>query len=303
MSSLVYQFKCAVDSNFEPGRSKFDDKIAGEMNDTRIYSYADRRNLIETGSDFAKFVRAEFPEIRQAKQIAPEHVRSFLESKTDTCTQRTIDQYATRLEKLSRCLQEHFGGDRFKYTCDVPESQILDRRSLTMDRADLEKVFEHATPCSSSKAVELAAETGLRAAPLSRVQAGDYDREAGTLEVHGDKGGKDHVINLSPEAKAKLDELTRGKEPGEFLFTNKDGNPLKPNSINRWLQDHLKSEGITKYAEAKTSIHAIRKMYAKEEYARARAEGLTDREARDRVNVQLGHGTHRYDVEKAYLGK
>ena len=50
---------------------------------------------------------------------------------------------------------------------------------------------------------------------------------------------------------------------------------VKPDSVNKYLKDACHQLGIHKYDDAKTEIHAIQKMVAKERYDEQRLSGLS----------------------------
>ena len=50
-----------------------------------------------------------------------------------------------------------------------------------------------------------------------------------------------------------------------------------------------------------TSIHAIRKMYAQEQYDRYREQGLEINQALGQVSVDLGHSENRLELMREYV--
>ena len=55
--NLKYQFLTAINQHFKAGMDKHSVKHAGEMNGTRIFSYADRSNLVDLASGFSEYMK------------------------------------------------------------------------------------------------------------------------------------------------------------------------------------------------------------------------------------------------------
>ena len=66
--NIKYQFKHCIDSNFKEGMDKHSLKKNGKGN-SKIYSYADRKNLIDLSANFANWLKENHSEIRQLKDI------------------------------------------------------------------------------------------------------------------------------------------------------------------------------------------------------------------------------------------
>lgn len=46
-------------------------------------------------------VKKTHPEIRQVKQITPTHIAEFISTKTENCSQKTLDNFVSSFKKLS----------------------------------------------------------------------------------------------------------------------------------------------------------------------------------------------------------
>ena len=76
--------------------------------------------------------------------------------------------------------------------------------------------------------------------------------------------------------------------------------PVKEDSINKAIQREMeKLELKDKYED--TSIHAIRKLYAQEQFDRYREQGMEIQEALGQVSVDLGHSENRIELMKEYV--
>ncbi len=110
-----------------------------------------------------------------------------------------------------------------------------------------------------------------------------------TLELKGSwcKNGRPRNITLSDEKAEKIRELQKYATGGEYKM---DRN-LKQEKNH--LSNSIKAQGF--------NMHAVRHSEAQERYAELTAQGKSDKEARQIVSEELGHG--RIYVTKVYLNK
>lgn len=270
--------------------------------------------LKDVGADFAKFIKQNY-NIKLVKDIKTEHCEAFLQSKIDKgCSVSTVKSYAQSLQKLGKCCLYRFGeGSQINWKTDkaIYESVKSNQekgdsakiRTLSMDKKDFEKVIESGRDCQSKEALKVCWAFGLRSEEVVSIKIKDIKEHS--LVVSNAKGGR--IRELSADTREKSIALSRLKEisdikegyrmPNENLFS------IKKNSVNDYLQTNLRRLGITKYNEAKTGIHSIRKSFANREYQRFKSEGYSHREAWGKVSNELGHGKDRMELFKVYVGK
>lgn len=106
--------------------------------------------------------------------------------------------------------------------------------------------------------LRLAYGCGLRLGEVLRLRVADLDSGRGTLWVRGGKGGKDRGVPLPA---CLLDELRtwwRLQRPADYLFPNRQGQPLHAANLQRAFGLALVASGLTKPA----SVHTLRHCYA-----------------------------------------
>ena len=313
--SLKHQFISAIDGCFIIGADKHSIKREMQKNnqdkeksgkqknyDHRIYSYADRKNLRDTAMGFVNFLREKYPDIRYVKQIKSSRCFEFLQSKVNTCTQATIVQYLSRLQKLSRVLNKHYN-IHTKYTCEAPKSSKSgDLRTEVMTREDLKMICDTGSDCVSKRALLLTGETGLRVTSLVRLKVCDVDFEKKTLFIFQDKGKRSRTLPLNDIAVGYFKSFCAEKSDQSYIFTPEGSKKhISAGTVDEFLRENAVKCGITKYRDAKTGVHAIRKMVALELYHQKRAEGLNYKEAVMYVIKYLGHSSYRKDLVRRYL--
>ena len=278
-------------------------KKDGGIGTYKIYSTSDCNNRIDLAKNLSGFIKSNYPQVKLVKQISKAQCQAFLDSKADTCSKETLDQYAARLRKLAKILY-HTLGVHVNFTCNVPVSKVtLEYRNIVMLRQDLNKILGAARDCQSKTALLLSAETALRITSLVKLRVCDVDFENKILHIHKDKGGRSRDIELTETAAIISWKCCIGKSPQEYLFPSRQGNShLSANSVNRFLHENALKCGITKYADAKTGNHSIRKMAAQEYLARLVYErGIPIDKAVLMTMNFLGHSSDRPKLREIYL--
>ena len=299
--NIKAQFNYAISSNFFEGMSKHSIKAEQGEFGAKIFSYSTRNALKDTASDFSKFLRSEYPEIRQVKQIKQEHVMAFLESKKLTCSQATLQQYQTRLDKLGKCCSETYGR-KINFKVDVPkkEANTIYSRTIPMQEEDYKKVIANSRECDSKIAVQLSHAFGLRVSETVKIRPCDI--LANQLHIHQSKGGRDRTLEIrTAEQKDIVEKLRTWRSVG---FTE----PIlkvKADSVNNFLKTNLERQGVKTYKEHKTGIHSIRKNYAirRMDELTAKYPNKTEEQKWNIISKELGHGEGRSDLMRIYLCK
>ena len=301
MGSLKHQLINAIDSAFgEGGHDKHSAK-SSEGTGSTIYSYKERENLKDVGTQLVNYAKTEFG-VKQIKDISNAMVKGFLESKASTCRQSTIDNYTSRLCKLGNIVNRCYKSANVVWKVKAPESRVGAEklRRIKMDKEDFKRVIDYAKLTDSKSkapvALELAGKYGLRVAELSKMLAIDVDLGKLRLHIHESKGGKSRDLKILEEDREFFKKLIIGKSGEDKLIE------IKENSINKWLSRNLKEKlGIDKYKDCKTGVHSIRKMAATNRYLDNIKSGLSKKEAEKEVSVWLGHGEDRKDVIINYI--
>lgn len=295
--NLKYQFLNAINNNFKEGMDKHSIKANNQMNNTRIFSYADRKNLIDVASNFSNFMKLNFSEVKQVKDVKAEHIQSFLNEKSKNCSNATLKQYESKFNKLQNVVNNTYkinANYRDFVTPTAVENTKI--RNSSMSREDFNKLQQSFSNSNSSAkiAIELTSKTGLRVSECTKLQARDINVEKSTIHVVDGKGGRDRDITIREEDKQYFADLKAQYSDYERIC------PVKSDSINKAIQREMeKLDMKDKYAD--TSIHCIRKMYAQEQYDRYRDAGYEIKEALGAVSLDLGHSENRLELMKSYV--
>ena len=274
-------------------------KKSGQRDGTRVFSYADRKNLIDVSSNFANFMRKSHPEVKQVRQIKSSHVQSFLNEKAKNCSTKTIQQYQSKFSKLEKLINSTYRSSKTSFSKGIIVPQGKEKqRSLEMKRNHYNKLITNISHSRSQAvpAIQLAGRFGLRVSETVNLKGKDIQLAKNTLHIHESKGGRSRDILITKEAdRAFLEALKSQYGDNQRIV------PIKEDSVNRFLQRELGKIGLGQYQAHGTGIHAIRKMYAQERYDEFRQKGLSIQTSLDKTSELLGHGDNRNELMREYV--
>lgn len=273
-------------------------------NTWRIFSYAQKDALIDLASPAMRFTKQNHPEIRLVRDVTVEHWNEFLQLKAKSCSTATLKQYCTKIRKLERCVNHHYGVHvnwstklRAPASEKTPDGSRL--RIQQMTNEDFEALINWAKrPEAKSVAFigwELSARFGYRVSGAARARVKDINLENtgkfGFGQIHIiEKGARHRDVDIrSKEDREFIEEIIADRHPDDKLVG------ITADSIDRHLyraMDVLRMKD--RYPV--TAEHSIRKLYAQSLWYQCRAAGMTRKECIGYCNEQLGHNRTR-DVQ------
>jgi integrase len=129
--------------------------------------------------------------------------------------------------------------------------------------------------------------TGCRYGELTRMRAGDYNREAGTVTVRLSKAGKPRHVVLNNEGRDLFDALTAGRSSRDLTFRRADAGAWLASQQQRPLEE----ASVRAKIEPPATFHILRHSYASALAMRGVPMGV--------IAAQLGHSDTRM-TEKHY---
>lgn len=294
--SLAYQMRQAINNNFKEGTSKRAAKMSDGGTGSRVYGYSHRKDLIELGSQFANFCRDNFG-VKLVKNINSSHVDAFLKEKAKTCADTTLKTYYTNLNKLNKVVNASYSSCKADWGkgVNIPTGRNQTKqRDVKISRESMNKVLDKLDMRHAShRAIACAEALGLRASETVKLRGEHIDLKKGIVTIQG-KGGRVREIPI-PEARKEL--LTTLKEQySECRIAT-----VKPDSVNATFSRICEREGLTDLDGSKSGIHAVRKLWATEQFEEKIEQGLSEKDAWGDVSQALGHGRDRMDLYGVYI--
>lgn len=299
--NLKYQALNAIDGCFKEKRDKRSDKNNKQRGTHKIYSYNDRKGLIDTSALLMKWAKENHPEIKMLSDFRTSHYQQFIADSSSRWSKKTQETHISHLHKLDKI---------FSHTYKAYEEQLADQRlaeckcktdtkikDVAMNRSDWKKLRDYGATMRSKAAltaIEVAGRVGLRVNECAKLKGSDYNEKTGQLYVAHSKGGRERTIEVKEEHRAYFKELK--EQYGDARVC-----PAQSGSLNRTINRWMKNCGLEAYIEADANVHAIRKMVAQEMYDEQKALGKVGIEAFNPVSDFLGHGDERYELFKAYI--
>lgn len=302
--NIKYQFLSAINGAFsESGKDKHSLKADGGIRKMEhVYSFKERQNLVDTASQLSNYVKEKYPKIRMVKDISPSVVQEFLASKCNSCSQQTLSQYVSRLNKIDVLVKKAYKAELgWRGEIVAPAAVITGKiRDVAMSREDFEKILEYGRQsgtCSQAPiAIELAGRFGMRDGETVKFQPRDINYDILKIHIHESKGGRSRDITFTKKDIAFLKTITEGIDKSEKVIK------IKEDSINRYLQRTEEKLGIRqRYKDAKSGLHSIRKLRAQEVFDKCREKNMNIRDSLDFTAEYLGHGKQRDQCIKEYV--
>ncbi|MGL5153236.1 MAG: tyrosine-type recombinase/integrase [Clostridium sp.] len=300
--NLKYQFKNSIDKQFKEGMDKHSLKVTEGQGNGRIFSYSDRKNLVDFSCNFANHIKANFKDIKMARDIRTEHIQSFFNEKAKICSKATLEQYRSRFCKLETVVNKTYNinANYSKgYILPISKENSSKIRDIAMSQKDYTKLQEVIKDSASTAkiGIELSARFGLRVSEVVKMQGRDIDLQNNIIRIIDSKGGRDREIKIEREQDREYcRSITQEIGERQRLV------PLREDSVNVFLRRSLeKCNSESKYKECKTGIHSIRKMAAQNYYDRCREKGESIKDALQMTSMWLGHGKERMELMNEYI--
>ena len=270
-------------------------KLSGQMDGTRIFSYADRSNLVDLASGFAEYMKQAHPQIKEVRNITTAHVQGFLATKSSTATQATLDQYGSRFAKLERLVNDSYKSCNVDFhSVVVPASSKCNGKVRTQMLApsDYQTLLSNTTNTNLHNALVLSYCCGLRASECSKIKASDWHAASGTLKIVDSKGKRSREIKV-PQQHLPAVNAVMSSSQGRIC-------DCQTESLQKAFRRQLVTCGLADTYKV-GAFHMTRKTYATQLFKDCRNQGMSVQSSLSAVSRSLGHGANRNDLMKQYI--
>lgn len=269
-------------------------------------SHQSAHDIGERWRSFAEWSRSEYG-ISKTEQVTREMVQSYGQALGERVRDgQMAASTAQNAVSAVNTVMTICRGDNWKSVSPTKECGIEKRDNVrteppkTADRATYERgqqAVREAVGDRAAAVVGLARDLGLRSREALTIDARaalvQAEREGRVTISAGTKGGRERTIEAGPREIAALREAARYQPQGSrsMLFPRESYHGAQAG----WVRDAR--EGMR--ATTGDGLHDCRAAWAADRYRGYRERGMTDREARQHVAEDLGHG--RTEILKHYL--
>lgn len=297
--SLTQQLNYAISENCRIGHSK---RAENGVNSGYVYSVQYAENLRGTAKNLANFLKNEYPEVRWIKDIKPEHIQAWVNSRSKNWSNATMVNHLSRIGIMQKQVNRVYKVDvDWKITLPVKETIGKVVRDVAMEREDYNKLQELLDGGKSVAryATAITARTGLRIKEIAELRVERINLDKMVVEVRqGGKNGKFRDVPIRKADQKYFIELKSSLANQDYVCGG-----VTDDSLNKSMRRALNKLGLgEKYT--RTTNHAIRKMYARECYQELLEQGFPEKSAWSKVQNNLGHGKEfRQALFDTYIGK
>lgn len=307
--NLRHQFHYLIKQHERLGVSKRAQR--GNEVDTQkyIYSLRTKEKMHRFASSFGDFMKAHYPKIKRFSLIKPEHFMEYFKERGAQWSERTCGEYESQARKLACMINDtyedcHLDLSEVRFERSLPETEKVSGRDRAMEIKDYENLCAHIMNTGSRArfipAITRSIGARLEEACSIRPENIVLEKNNCRVELRNCKNGRNRDVPIRRE------DLPFWQDLKNYL-TEKNwpdcAGGISTASVSKAVRRSMDALGLSEKYPA-TSIHAIRKLYARERYEQERAGGKIKKEAWRQVQMELGHGPRfRTALFNTYIGK
>jgi len=295
--------RCSGCSDDGPGINKHDYKIENGVEMTyRIFSQSEKYNIMDVSGNICRYVNENYTNINEVKQITPDMIQNYLNSKVNT-TQHSISFYYSSIKKLEKICTKCFSSFDGKWTNDliVPlsKSNRINTRGVhnQIPQGEYNKILTYANEhngIQSNYVISIQNHLGIRTNELTHgLKKSLIDFENNKITIKNTKGGKILIKNITIELKEILKEVIKNdfSNGGDRLFT------ISNNAVDKQMERICDKLEISRY-----NIHNIRSRLSQNYYDNCLKNKMSKKDALAATSIFLNHITPREQMlTKSYL--
>jgi integrase len=300
--SLGYQMMKALQGIFRPGASRHDAKRY-HRDAELITGINTMRCMSADVHQFARFVRSNWPEVKQLSNVRQEMAIAYIEELGDR------ERSGGRIARVCASLRKLDIACRKVGVFPLDSPPLLPHKDqggpgsfhskpkpIPYTKEEAQAIIDQITPQDPvvARLLRLMWASGLRISEAVYLRIQDIDLVNGTISLNKEgnvnrtKGGKPRIFSYSPVFQEFMVDLKNspGIQRTSHLFMDRMGLAERARKRVRQVCREL---GIRQLG-----THGFRKTFSVEEYHRARLHGADDRQALLETSHKLGH--NRIDV-------
>jgi site-specific recombinase XerD len=190
-----------------------------------------------------------------AQNLQPEHLQRYLLY----CLQHGVAENTvhSRINALKFYYEQVLHKEKMFFEIPRPKKPML--LPGVFNKEEIASILNSVSNLKHKTILMLAYACGLRVSEVVSININDIDSKRMIIHLHGAKGKKDRVVNISPTLIVMLREYYKQYKPTEYLFEGQYARQhYSSRSIQLVLQEVKKRAGITRPG----SMHQLRHSFA-----------------------------------------
>lgn len=292
--NIKHQIQQAINNAFDENIDKHAFKKQNLKEKTKIFSFQEKFRLLDTAKMLNNFIKENYKDIKQIKDIDSNIIQNFLNTKKDNCTQNTINTYKQSLNKIADICNKNYKSCNLDWKSNVVVPAVENKRSNLrgvknqIPVNDLKLICNHCknnfSKSQSAQIILIQSILGIRINEILNIKKENIDFNKNIIHLTNCKGGKNLDRTINKELKhvlmssIEINNIQSGK-----LFNITD------NAVNKFLGRLEKNLNIS----GSFSTHNIRATIAQNKFDELRENGTSRDVAIKEVSHWLNHGDNR----------
>lgn len=190
-----------------------------------------------------------------AQNLLPEHLQRYLLN----CLQNGLAENTvhSRINALKFYFEQVLHKEKMFFDIPRPKKPLL--LPGVFNKEEIVSILNNVNNLKQKTMLMLAYACGLRVSEVISLSIGDIDSSRMIIHLHGAKGKKDRIVNISPAIIVMLREYYKQYKPEKYLFEGQfTGEHYSSRSIQLVLQEAKKKAGIIRQG----NMHQLRHSFA-----------------------------------------
>lgn len=250
---------------------------------------------MDLASSFSNYMKENHADTKEIRAITASQVQGFLNSKSATVSQQTLDQYASKFRKLEKLVNDTYKSCNVDFhSVATPPSEKNGGgkvRNQMLAQKDFLTLHSRTTNPNLERGLLLSYGCGLRASEVCKLKGSDINTQTNTIHIVDSKGKRSRDVVIPKQYHQEIGAMA-----------SIDGRvcPVQHESLQKAFRRELQRAGLAEQYQ-NGAFHLCRKAYATNLYQECRDNGMSIQQSLSTVSVSLGHGANRNALMREYI--
>lgn len=296
-AQLIYPLNQAI----RYGHSKHLDRRNHVKTMKYIYSHCSYSQLYDFSMHLHNYLRENFPDIHWVREITPDILQSFIDSRGRQWSSHTVTEYRYLFRKFQQLINQTYNLNLDATSLKFPRPDNISVRDVSMASNHFYQLCSDLLN-SRTKARFIPLLTyiiGTRLEEACSIKPEEIDLKNRLVYLNNCKNGRNRTVPFDADFLPALAEIKTYCIQNNWKTVC---DSIKGTSAARAIRNSMKRLGFSDLYKV-TSNHAIRKLYAKRRLKEELEKEFNINRAWSVVQTELGHGLKcRNELFKAYIG-